>query len=346
MWQQVGKSSQKLTTGYGHSIIPQTSKKVLNNFRKNIWFQALAIIAVVLLMWVPAWIHVPSPKVDAGGPLYLLIVANMAPRLASILALAMVIGEGVLFNIILYNKKMIGQGELSPMLLYIVAMSVGLESLTLTPMLFVNIFLILGIGLQMSRAMVKSIDGNDVFGAATCVAMATICYPSAILFLLPLMANMINYRLYRGNEWLMLLLGFLAPFITLEMILFVADRMFYQNYMMLYSLTDYHLTINGDVSDWVSGLLFVVVLLAGLLATMVQLSRNTGNHKKNVKVVLFLLMAAVPLLAYQQIVPIASQCLALPFALAGTFLLNGAKKGIASLLIVVALIGIIIFNCV
>ena len=297
---------------------------MLNIFRKNIYLQIVLLLAIAALLWFRIFLH-PLPTPDfGGGQLYYLLTDHLPPIISAILALLLIVLEGVLISTMMYRHKLISQGTLMPLLFYMLAMSV--VSPTLTPILLGNLFIILAISQMMVTSTLLSINIDKTFGAAACISLATLVCPTMIVFLIPMIFNMFNYSLYSLRDWTMVLLGLLAPYILLETIYFVNDEMFYRNYLLYYTLSDLNLKVGGNTMDWVGSGCFLMLLVAGLLHLAASSQNNTVNYKTNSAAVVMFLLGSLAMVPYTQAFPIMTQAFAIPFCFTSTILFLDSKR--------------------
>ena len=317
---------------------------MLKIFRTDIFMQAVVILIVSVVMWVGVFINPQPIPIDDGGPLFFWLTGHMSPRWGTIIAFLLVIVEGFIFNGILYRHKMISQNTLMPMLFYIIAMSLG--SPTLTPILIGSLLLILAIGQLMLTTTLLSLTPDKIFGAAALVALATLFCPSMAVFFIPLIIDMFTYSLYGWRDWAMLILGLLAPIILVETIYFVNDEIFYRNYLLLYNLTDLHISAQGSWVNWTRSLLFAVIFVIGLGAAAVNSQNRNVNFKKNITAILIFAIGSILYSLYSTLIPIPSQAYAIPFACSTTsiFIEPNRRELLPNLFFIFIIVSGIILN--
>lgn len=317
---------------------------MLKIFRTDVFLQIAVILVVSVVMWVRVFINPQPMPMVGGGQLYYWLTGLLTPLWGTIIAYVLVLLEGFLLNGILYRHKMIVQSTLLPMLFYVIAMSLGVN--TLTPILLGSLMLLLAIDQLMLTTTLLSLPLDKVFAAAGSIALATLFCPPMAVFFLPLMASMFNYSLYSWRDWTMLLLGIMAPYIILETIFFLGDQMFYRNYLIIYSFTDIHLTASGSWTEWVCGILFLLVLLMGLGAAFVNSQSRSINFKKNISTILLFLLGSTAYMLYTYVVPVPTEAFALPFACCCTslFIEPRRKEFGANLFFVLIIVSFVILR--
>ncbi len=300
---------------------------MLNIFRKDIWLQAVIVVLVATLLWLRALLEPPAVPFDEGGVLFMLLAGDISPRLAVIVGWLLTMAGGLMLSWMLYNKKMISHNTLMPMLFYIFAMSIGRHQTTLTPLLMASFFLIACIGQLMVTTSYLSLTIDKTFAAAALLSMATLFCPAAAVFIVPLMLCMVNYSLYSWRDWTMLILGFLAPYIILETCFLLSNRLFYENYLLWYSLIPAATwRWPASVGQWALAGGFLTVLLVVWVATASISQSRVVNFKKNTGAIAIFLIGGLLYALWQHLTPIHTQAFAIPFAFASTVYLYEEKK--------------------
>jgi len=299
---------------------------MLKIFRKKPWLQSLIIAATGVLLWGRAFLNPPPLTTENGGPLFYWIIEAFSPIGAVIGAAVLVLAEGALFNAVLVKNKMINSGSLLPMLFFVVAMSLGQPQLTLTPMLAGTLFLVLCTNDILTTTSLVSLTLGKIFGAAGSIALASLFCPPMAVCLIALAAVMINYSLYSGRDWTMLVLGFLSPYLIVETYYFMTDQLFYRNFLLYCDITDLHLRIGGTAAEWVSSSLFLLLFVVSIAGALDRSQSSTSNYKKNLWALLLLVIGSAAFTAYSRLVPLPSQSFALPFATCSSILFLEPKR--------------------
>ncbi len=292
---------------------------MLKSFRNNnIIVQIIVVLSVAGLMWANSFAHPASTPALGGGSLYYWLTGALSPTAANILAFILMLAEGVLLTSILYRHKLIGQGTLLPLLFFVIAMSLGRPMLS--PILLGTLFLLLAIEQLLLTTTLLSIGLDKTFGAAACVGLAALLCPNMVVFIIPFIISMFNYSLYGWRDWTMFILGFLAPWIVVETYYWVCDELFYRNYLLLYTITDFHLRAGGNLVQWLASIVFLLFLVSGILRA-ISMSRNHNiNFNKNVTTLLLFTLGSMALAAYNRFFPVAAADYAIPFACCATYL--------------------------
>jgi hypothetical protein len=141
-------------------------------------------------------------------------------------------------------------------------------------------------------------------------------------------------------------LGLLAPIILVETIYFVNDEIFYRNYLLLYNLTDLHISAQGSWVNWTRSLLFAVIFVIGLGAAAVNSQNRNVNFKKNITAILIFAIGSILYSLYSTLIPIPTQAYAIPFACSTTsiFIEPNRRELLPNLFFIFIIVSGIILN--
>ena len=192
-------------------------------FSQSILLQSIVILAVTLLLWAGALVAPAPLPSDGGGVLYSVVARwfASAPLAAVIVAMVLIVIEGVWLNLLLVDHALTPQNSLLPTLLYIVCMSA--PATTLTPMVLANLALIGCVRQLLLKGTLLTISTGRACAATAFIGLATLFYLPAALMIVGYMLAAINYRLYSWKDWAVLFLGFLAPYVTLVIVLMYTE---------------------------------------------------------------------------------------------------------------------------
>ncbi|MBP5548433.1 MAG: hypothetical protein J6X58_06060 [Bacteroidales bacterium] len=303
---------------------------MLKLFKNNTIGQILVIILAAIALWVRAFIAPITPVYEEHfSPIYEIIFGLLSPlpRLASAIALLIVLIEGAWINLMLFNHKMSKVGSLLPTLMYLVAMSWSSENLTITPTLFSNIFIIAACNQLLSEGS-SSLDIEKNFNASFLVAMAGMCHMPSLTYIVPLFGVFVIYKLYNWRAFIVSILGLIAPSIILFSYAFLSDKFDYYFILLQYDITNLNVVTSYDNGlEIATNIIFILMLMAALLNLLSSLNDKTIQQRINSGVVILPLVAASVMLFYYQIFTINTQFAAIPFAfLANLFLSQDRKR--------------------
>lgn len=298
-------------------------------FKHNEVLQIIIIVLTVVLLWAPALLNPPVMQTGHDyAPIYSLVYSALVshPLLATILAMVLTIVEGFTLNLVLFNRKMLGNSTLLPTLLYIIAMSMVPAQMTLTPMILSNLILLLALNQLMVDDDLSATPDN-IFNASMLISIATLCHTPLIMMLVALVVIFTIHGLFNWRYWMMLLLGFLAPYIISATAYYLTDRLYYVSYITRLNITDIHFSIaQVQWPIWVCNSIFIIILLWFLLSARGIAVERTQMYRKNNGVIASYVLGGVLALLYSHLLPANPEMFAIPMAFIGTVTLFGAKK--------------------
>ena len=281
---------------------------MLKLFERNTVFQIVVILVVTTLLWLPH-LAAPQPMTEpsAFAPLYgLLYSLSLSPLAAVIIAIVLVIVGGILLNLMLANAGLVSQNSLLPTFFYILFMSATAD--TLSPTLIVGIVAIAFVNMLLIHSTLLTIPSSKIFGATALIGICSLFYLPSLMFLI------------------VLLLGLLAPYVLLWIILYMNGTLAESFPAMAAVLTPPHLaTVNFQFSlSLVANAILLLVFLVSLFVHWRRFGERTTHWQKNATAVVMPTVAALGLLLYNPTLPVNLQFLAIPFAFCATvrFTLN------------------------
>ena len=293
---------------------------MLKLFERNTIFQVVVILVVTILLWLP---HLsspqPMPEPAPFAPLYsLLYNCHFSPLLAVLLAIVLVVGGGIHLNLILANVGLVSQNSLSPTLFYILFMSATAD--TLSPTLIVGFLVIAFVRLTLLHSTLLTISSDKVFGATALIGICSLFYLPSLLLLLSYLLVAVSYRLYSWRDWMVLLLGLLAPYILLWTVLYLNDSLAESFPAMAASLIppQFSILISQFSITLVANSILLLFLDVSLFVLWRSFGEKTTLWQKNATAVMLPTVSAIALIFYAPAFPINLQFFAIPFALCAT----------------------------
>lgn len=291
---------------------------MLKLFQGNMALQAVLILAATALLWMHALIA--SPLLECGDHpaiLYGFLCRWLSdlPQLAVILAILLIVAEGVFLNILLTDTGLVGQNSLLPTLLYILAASAGTN--TLTPIILVNGVAIFILRQLFLHGTLLTIPSGKICAATALIAIASLLYQPAVFLLLTYLLIAANYRLYSARDWALMILGFMAPYLLLLGILYLTDGIPAWWHTTVAALSTFHFslpTFQTPLST-VASLLLAAIFLWGLLNLNLQLSQHPVLWQKNAATVMLFIVGALGMMLYAPLLPLNIPLFAIPFTL-------------------------------
>lgn len=292
---------------------------MLKIFERNTGLQVIIILVVAVLLWIQPLAHPePMPAPDGFAPLYSLIYhIGLSPLVAVILAMLLVLLGGFFLNLIMTNVGLVSQNSLLPTLFYTLFMSA--QATTLTPMLLVGVLAISIIKMLMLHSTLLTISSDKIFGIAALIGICSLIYLPSVALLASYLLVVVNYRLYSWRDWMVLLLGLMAPFLPLWAVQYLSDDLAAGFVSMGDTLatTHFHAHPVETLPAIANGILLGTFLIS-LFTVWRKLGEKTVVWQKNATSVMLLTVAAIAVLLYSGLYPINLQYFAIPFALCAT----------------------------
>lgn len=289
---------------------------MLKLFEQSTVFQVVVILVVTMLLWFPQMAD-PQPMAAPVGfaPLYeVLYNCAFSPMLAVVIAIVLVIAGGVMLNLLLANTGLISQNSLLPTLFYILFMSATAETLSAT--LIVGLLIIAFVRLLLLHSTLLTISRDKVFGATALIGICSLFYLPSLSLLVSYLLVAMGYRLYNWRDWMVLLLGLLAPYLLLWTILYMTGGL-EESFMALkatltpsahWQLPSFDIAVAAHAVL----LLFFAVSLFVLLS---RFKEKTTLWQKNTLAVVMPTVAALVVALYEPTAQVNLQLCAVPFAL-------------------------------
>ena len=294
-------------------------------FKKNMVLQVLLIVAATLLLWGRALVT-PTPMADGDAILYHLLYMGLAslPRLAVVIAILLVLAEGVWLNLLLANMGLVPQTSLLPTLLYIILISA--PATTLSPAIFVGGIMIAITHQLMLRTTLLTISTEKICSATALIGLASMFYLPSLALIVSYLLVVINYRLYSWRDWAAMFLGLLAPYILLVTILFLSDNLTIWWSGTYYSLAEIAIQSSTErILVTIGNIVLVLVFLLSLFYLWSHIGEHTIVWQKNATTVMLLSVGSAAMLLYSHVFPVDMRLFAVPFALCGFHLMMPEK---------------------
>ena len=288
---------------------------MLKLFEKNTVFQVVFILVATALLWSGA-IADPQPMEPAShfAPLYdLLCSLSLSPTLCVVVAMLLVVLCGYFFNLMLTRVGLASQNSLLPTLLFVTAAS-ACET-TLSPMLIASLIAIAVVNLLLLRSTLLTVAADKIFGAAALIGIASMVYLPSLTLIVAYLLIAINYRLYSWRDWMVFLLGLLAPYLTLWAVLLFTDGLIpsFNDIALDFASIDLTLGTFTPLQAASNGFL-VLVFAISLFIVWRRLGEKTVVWQKNATTLMLITLAAVAMLPLGQFFPVRLQFFAIPFA--------------------------------
>ncbi|MCX6270207.1 MAG: hypothetical protein NTU44_03135 [Bacteroidetes bacterium] len=229
-------------------------------FRSDFTFQFIILLILAVLLWLPALLN-PLPAAAAWSPfgVYAVVVSvfNNLPFLRTLLAMLLVLTEGIFLTLLLTNHDLSPRNSAMPVIIYLIFMSWHPSMLTFHPAIFANAFLILF--LYMFLNVYERPDAfKEVFSACFALSLSVFFDFSGVVFILLVWFGFLLYRVFSWREWAISLVGFCLPLLFAGFYYFWNDQFFIQ----IKRMTDFLFKINLIDLHFEPVTMIVVIIMA------------------------------------------------------------------------------------
>ena len=179
---------------------------------------------VASAMWVFAFISPVPMVVENTMPLYGLLARLLGEQsfAANSFAVLLLVVQSIILNNIVSKNMILNRDNFLPSLLYLVIMSSCPSLLTLHPVLFANLFLIIAVSRILKIYRQESIFSN-VFDAGFLIGIASLFYFPAVLLFPFIWVAIIILRPFAWREWIIPLTGLAVPYFFVGVYYFWLD---------------------------------------------------------------------------------------------------------------------------
>lgn len=157
------------------------------------------------------------------------------------IALLLSIFQIIYFNYIFVSRDMFKERSVIPGALYALGLSVSFDTVTLSPMLMANTFLLLALG-GMVRIIAKRQATGEVFEMGIYIGLATLFFLPSITFFFWIMASLLFYSIASIRNYFLVILGTALPLLMTSLVIYLngaADSMLVHIFDTLFDIK-YH----------------------------------------------------------------------------------------------------------
>lgn len=134
------------------------------------------------------------------------------PRLAQLVAFLLLLGVAFLLNYMVHQHQLLAKKSWLPALLVVVLGSCTPDLLQLSPQLIALVFLLPAVHILADTYRMTAAY-RQVFNVGVLIALASLVYLPAAVFLVFVFFALVNLRPFIWREWIILLFGFLLPYV-------------------------------------------------------------------------------------------------------------------------------------
>lgn len=218
---------------------------------------------------------------------------------AVIAGIIIVFIQSLLINIIVAKFRLATSVSLLPGLFYALLVSMLPEFLVLSPALLANTFFILALW-ELFESYRKTDVAGHIVNVGFWIGVASLFYFSEIIFLLLALIGLTVLRAFRLREFLMLIIGFLVPYIFSAVYFFWYDHLgvFWQSHI-LNNVSFLNFNIQGDLEVYVNFALIAFISLVVLFGFNSYYAKRNIQAQKNITVLFWALFFAFTSILFQ-----------------------------------------------
>lgn len=207
---------------------------MLSFFRTNQFVFNLLVLLYAIGLRFSYFLNPVQPVVANDGVLSDFFKTWLTnPLLEGIIATLFLFLQAVLINNLAMKHRLFNDNTLLPGLFYVLSMSLLQDFFPLSSILFGNFFLIIALDQAMSTYKQPKC-ADTIFNAGFWIGIASLFYSSFALFFLLVFIGIGLLRNFKWKERIMLLCGFLVPFLFVSAWFFWQDSLsiFWQTYFV------------------------------------------------------------------------------------------------------------------
>lgn len=259
--------------------------------------QILAIFIIMLLLWARLFFD-PLVAVQSDNNIILFDIINNLfagyGYLSIVLSFLLIFAEGILLNIVLTENNIVQRNSFFPAVIYVLLMGSSNILISLHPVLFANLFLIL----ILRRIFQMQFSENNIklsFEIGFYLAIASMFYFPVVFLMLFIWAALIVLQLYVFRFFLITLIGFLLPYIYLGSYYFLTDNYdVYINYLNFFSLISLHdISLDYSIVSIVGRISILIVFAYSLISLLSRFGEISINSRKMYVIIFWYLIFTV-----------------------------------------------------
>ena len=193
-------------------------------FKSNNPLSFILLPLFALVLWLAGFFSDQSASISSYMPLYEMVAKALynSHFIATLIACLFVVSEGFLLNYIVNKYEILTKPSFLPALFYIVFMSIDNLILTIHPLLFANIFIMLAI-LKLVSSYQKENAFSNAFDTGIFFSISTLFYFPCIVLIPLLIIGFVLFRPFNWREWVISIMGLTLPYAFLFAYYFMND---------------------------------------------------------------------------------------------------------------------------
>ncbi len=275
---------------------------MLTFFRTNQVFYSVMLLVYILLLRFSVFIAPFQWEPSGHGILCDMLYGLVGSQsvVAHIIAMALLMLQGYLVNLISINYRLGNEINLFPGLFYVWCCCAIPDFLYLSPVLIGNTFFLIAL-YQIFDTYKNPACADKIFNAGLWLGVASLFYYPFVFFLIVLLAALSILRAFNLQELLMIMVGMFLPYFFIGLYFFWFDNFdhFWENQVgRNFGFFEFSL-IPFSWDTWVKVALFVVIMAYVLANSNFYLAKKNIQVQKKINILYWLLIAAGLSLPFQ-----------------------------------------------
>lgn len=197
-------------------------------FRSSFLIQHLALLAMAILLWLPAFLKAMPPAHPlANEPLYKLLVHPLQehPFISVSMAFVLMMLGGFLLNAMLRLYNLIPRTSVLGLLFWVIVSGSFPAAMFFQPLWPSLLLMLFAVNLAFSMYEMQS-KNLKLFNFGMLTALSALMHGGTWVFALWMFAVLLILRLNRFREWQIPLFGLIIPLVYLLIVWFLQNRLF------------------------------------------------------------------------------------------------------------------------
>ena len=260
---------------------------ILRTFKKSYLPQYFFLLLLSALLWAGAFISPPLAAAADNAYLHpgytaLLNILGDNPYILVSAAMLVMLASALVFNFTLEKNGLSGANSLIPAMIFILVSGLFPSLQTLHQAVVPGFFIIIVLH-HVFDILTEEEPYPKVFNAGFYIAISSLFYFPSIVFILFVWFTFIVYRLYSWREWVILVFGFLTPYVLLWGYFFWTDELTmacsaYGEYFRPKTRYDFGAALT--LLNYFSVGLAVLLFIRGFFVQLVSMQENVISVRK------------------------------------------------------------------
>ncbi|MEI6851331.1 MAG: DUF6427 family protein [Bacteroidota bacterium] len=317
---------------------------ILRLFKNSIGIQLVILLLTLILLWLPAFsVSRPMPLPELITPAYMFLYNLLynLPVLYTAIAIILLAAGAFLLNTLLSDFGILPKNSYLTAFLYIVLMSCSSNYLTLHPVLFVNILIILLLRM-IFVANQKEDSLKEIFAAGILAALCSLFVFKSVGLFVAVWFFLVILRIYSWRQWAVNLFGFASVYLYLFAWYLFADKLLekvhlYRN--VFQSQHVFHGMPSLSVYEYIMLGIILFLLLIAAVNFLFDVSEKIINIRRITMVLFWLLIISAASVIFYLTKPVFDFAfILLPMSVLTSLYYNSLKRSLFAEIILLLLI--------